>query len=341
MMYSLDSNLVQQLIEKSSSGLVIIAGNGNLQLVNPAAQRMLTLVGNPIGRLASEAIVTAELQTLLHTPQGQTVECEIQSGNTDIFVRIVPLEPAGKLIFLEDITQAKRVEKTQKDFVANVSHELRTPATSISGYAQMLLEDAHVFQEDHRMMIDAIHRNSQRLQALFEDLLILSKIEANDAPLENQELNLLGIVQECVDKQTARAKAENIQFNIIVSEQLQVYSNRDALIHIIGNLVENAVKYSYANGLVTVRASLRDAFIQLEVIDLGMGIAPMHQQRIFERFFRVDKGRTRQIAGTGLGLAIVKTLLDRTGIRIELRSQVDKGSIFRIYLPPTVDSVGM
>ena len=198
----------------------------------------------------------------------------------------------------------------------------------------MLLEDKELFNSDHQMMIEAIHRNATRLHTLFEDLLTLSKIEADNSPLPEEGLSLLSLVQECVDKQKVRAHDKSISFHVMVSEQLFVNSNRDALIHIVGNLVENAVKYSLDNSMVTVRASLRGDTVQLEVIDLGLGIAPSHQNRIFERFFRVDKGRSRKVGGTGLGLAIVKTLLERTGIRMELRSQVDKGSIFRIYLNP-------
>ena len=121
---------------------------------------------------------------------------------------------------------------------------------------------------------------------------------------------------------------------------MKVQSNRDALLHIVGNFVENAVKYSFEHQVVTIRAALRNGDVQLEVIDLGEGISPSNQKRIFERFFRVDKSRSRQVGGTGLGLAIVKTLLERTGIRWELRSQVGKGSIFRIYLHPSSLSTG-
>jgi two-component system phosphate regulon sensor histidine kinase PhoR len=141
---------------------------------------------------------------------------------------------------------------------------------------------------------------------------------------------------ECVDKQRQRAEKRGIAFQIMIPEGLYVYANRDAMIHIVGNLVENGVKYNRDDGLVTIRAERRTepSKVLLEVIDLGIGMAPSHLDRIFERFFRVDKGRTQKVGGTGLGLSIVKRLVDRMGAHIEVRSRVDRGSIFRLWLDP-------
>ena len=330
-------SLLQQLVRYSPHGIVVLDHHRCVRLVNPAAYSLITLVGDPIGLPIEQAIPIVEL--IAHV-QGPPNTKEIVHGSRELKIQVIPLpsadpqDPDGFLIQLEDITESKRIERAQREFVANVSHELRTPTTSINGFAQMLLDDAETLSAEHQMMVGAIHRNADRLHTLFEDLLMLSKLEADDSPLEEESLSLLGIVQECVDKQSVRAESKGILCHVLVSDRLLVISNRDALIHIIGNLVENAVKYGYDNSIVTVRAALRDGMVQLEVIDLGVGIAPAHQKRIFERFFRVDKGRSRKVGGTGLGLAIVQRLLDRTGIQLELRSQVDKGSIFRIYLTP-------
>ena len=142
----------------------------------------------------------------------------------------------------------------------------------------MMIDDQGTLSEEHQMMIQAIHRNAIRLNNLFEDLLTLSKIEANDGPLPMEDLVLQGIVQECVDKQRVRADGKDISFLVLISDKILVYSNRDALNHIIGNFVENAVKYSFDHQLVTVRAALRDGYVQLEVIDLGEGISPTNQE---------------------------------------------------------------
>jgi signal transduction histidine kinase len=152
-----------------------------------------------------------------------------------------------------------------------------------------------------------------------------------------QPIELNTLVGECIDKQRPRAEERNINFQAIIASGVKAVCNRDALNHIIGNLVENAVKYSRDGGLVTVRVSPRDAEVLIEVIDLGEGIAPTHQERIFERFYRVDKARSRSVGGTGLGLAIVKRLIDRMGARIELRSRVGSGSIFRVFLERSME----
>ena len=335
--------LLTQLVEGSPFGIVVLDTACVLQLVNRMAKRLISMMGEPLGRVLNEAIPIAEIQQLVLR---QSTSCAMSSvaeeffhGSRELRVRSNPLydeeELKGYLLIIEDITEAKRVERAQRSFVANVSHELRTPTTSIAGFAQLLLEEKDGLSEDHAMMIEAIHRNAMRLNNLFDDLLTLSKIEANNEPLQETLLSLQSIVIEAVDKQRSRAAEKGVIFSVLVSEGLQVLSNRDALNHIVGNLVENAVKYSFDNKVVTIRAAFRNGDVQLEVIDLGEGISPANQQRIFERFFRVDKSRSRQVAGTGLGLAIVKTLLERTGIRLEVRSQVGKGSIFRVYLKPS------
>ena len=154
--------------------------------------------------------------------------------------------------------------------------------------------------------------------------------------MPKEGLPIYPIVTECIDKQRQRAEARGIGFQVMVPENLRVYANRDAMIHIVGNLVENAVKYNRDDGLVTVRAERRQEpnKVLLEVIDLGIGMAPSHLERIFERFFRVDKGRTQKVGGTGLGLSIVKRLVDRMEAKIEVRSRVNRGSIFRLWLEP-------
>jgi len=342
--------LLQQLVNGSPFGIVVVDAKRQLQILNPVARRLVTSIGNPLFEAFEVAIPVPQLHALvpsIEEEEGQALSSEFDYGNSVLKAHSTPLSSMdsnetfqGRLLILEDVTQAKRLERTQREFVANVSHELRTPTTSIAGFAQMLLDDKESLSADHQMMVAAIHRNALRLHNLFEDLLTLSKIEANDGPLPLDELYLLGIVQECVDRQSVRADDKGITLYIFISESLKILGNRDALQHIIGNFVENAIKYSFEHQVVTIRAALRSGFVQLEVIDLGEGISPNDQKRIFERFYRVDKSRSRAVGGTGLGLAIVKTLLDRTGIRLEVRSQVGKGSIFRIYLPPGPSMLG-
>ena len=330
-----DSRLIQVLVERSPNGILVTGRDGLLQVVNQAALEMLTMVGNPIGRRPEDAVMVPEVVSAFRQPEMSGTA--FRYGSKEYLIRVVDLDIYGQLIILEDVTSIRRSEQYRREFVANVSHELRTPTTSITGYAQTLLSGHIELSEDARSMVEVIHRNAIRLSNLFEDLLTLSRIDNSDAPLPMQALQLDGIVSECIDKQRPRADERNINFQVISAAGVVAQCNRDALNHIIGNLVENAVKYSRDGGLVTVRISPRDAEVLIEVIDLGEGIAPAHQERIFERFYRVDKARSRAVGGTGLGLAIVKRLIDRMGARIELRSRVGSGSIFRVFLARAVE----
>jgi two-component system phosphate regulon sensor histidine kinase PhoR len=228
----------------------------------------------------------------------------------------------------------RRAEQYRNEFVANVSHELRTPTTAIVGYAETLLDDRETLDPYVVDMVEVIHRNARRLNLLFEDLLTLSRLDARDGPLPMNSVGLLPIVMEAMDKMRPQAESKRIHFEVLVEEDMRVHGNRDALGHIISNLVSNAVKYSFDGGVVTIRAQYRDRWVLLEVIDVGMGIDPANLKRVFERFYRVDKGRSRAVGGTGLGLSIVQKLVEAMGAAIEVRSRPGDGSVFRVLLEP-------
>ena len=183
-------------------------------------------------------------------------------------------------------------------------------------------------------MVEVIYRNARRLTDLFDDLLTLTRLDAQQGPLPTSDLELAPLIAEAIDKSAAMAAAKRIHFEVLVPTGMKVAANRDAMGHIVGNLVTNAVKYSHDDGVVTVRSQYRDRWVLLEVIDVGIGIDPVYQERIFERFFRVDKGRARKAGGTGLGLSIVKKLVDQMGCAIEVKSRKGDGSVFRVLLRP-------
>jgi len=332
---SRDPLLVEALLERSPNGILVTGQDGRLAIVNQAVHAMLPVVPDAQGRPPLEAVPVPELAEALEPTRKDEAEFTIESGHRCLLVKVVPLEPAsGRLAILQDVTRLKEAEEYRREFVANVSHELRTPATSIAGYAETLLEERESLDPDVADMIEVIHRNAQRLTELFDDLLHLARIDAREGPLPMDMVTLEGVVRESVDKQRARAEVKEINFQTFVPDGLGVYSNRDALGHIIGNLVENAVKYSFDGGLVTIRAGAREEDrVLVEVIDVGLGIDPSNQDRVFERFYRVDKGRSRAAGGTGLGLAIVKRLCNAVGASIDVRSRPGKGSVFRVLLP--------
>ena len=334
------SKLLQELIQRSPIGIIVCDRFGFLTVVNDQARILLPMVPAPEGRKAESTIPVPRLIEVLLMEDDSSIKETLNIGSKILKIRSVLLGEHGRLAILEDITAQHKSEDHRREFVANVSHELRTPATSIAGYADLLLNSGIVLSEEAKDMVRVIHRNALRLNSLFNDLLTLSKIEAESGDMPKENLLLYPIVMECVDKQRQRAEKRGIGFQVMVPDDLNVYANRDAMIHIVGNLVENAVKYNRDDGLVTIRAELRSATskVLLEVIDLGIGMAPSHLERIFERFFRVDKGRTNNVGGTGLGLSIVKKLVERMGAQIEVRSRVDRGSIFRLWLEPAQES---
>jgi len=332
-----DPLLAEALLERSPNGIMVTGSDGRLVVVNPAVYAMLPLVPNAVGRMPLEAIPVPALVEALEAGREGESEFTFESGHRYLLVKVVPLvSMQGRLAILQDVTRLKDAEEYRREFVANVSHELRTPATSITGYAETLLEERDSLDPMVADMLDVIYRNAQRLTHLFDDLLHLARIDAREGPLELESVALDGVVRESVDKQRARAEDKEISFQAFVPDGLHVHSNRDALGHIIGNLVENAVKYSFDGGLVTVRAGAREGDrVLVEVIDVGLGIDPSNQGRIFERFYRVDKGRSRAAGGTGLGLAIVKRLCNAVGASVDVRSKPGKGSVFRVLLPGT------
>lgn len=332
-----EKTIAEVLIERSPNGIMVTGANGLIRAVNPAVHSMIPIVPNAVGRHPSRVLSVERLADAMSPSVDEEIEFHFDSGNRTVLVKVVPMD-GGRLAILQDVTMFAQAESHRREFVANVSHELRTPATSIAGYAETLLDDPESMDEFTLEMVSVIHRNAQRLIALFDDLLHLSRIDAREEPLEVQPMALHSIITEALDKGRSPADEKHITLNNFVDSALVVNSNRDALGHIFGNLVENAIKYSQEGGMVSVRASGRDeGRVLVEVIDVGFGIDPSLHERIFERFYRVDKGRSRAQGGTGLGLAIVKRLCHAVGASVDVKSKLGKGSVFRVLLPGAED----
>jgi len=325
--------LASILVDRSPNGVMVTGPDGRIAMVNPALVEMVPLVPDPLGRLPFEAVPLQVLAEALDPAREDELEFPLVSGNRDLLVRVLGLGPAGgRVAILQDVTRLRQADRYRSEFVANVSHELRTPATAIAGYAETLLEDRDSLDPYVVDMVEVIYRNARRLTALFEDLLTLARLDARQGPLPMGSLALGPVLTEAIDKMQVLAAEKQIHFEVFLPSDVRVRGNRDAMGHIMSNLVSNAVKYSFDGGAVTVRAQRRDRWMLVEVIDVGIGIDPVHQERIFERFYRVDRGRSRAAGGTGLGLAIVKKLVDAMGAAIEVRSRPGRGSIFRLLL---------
>jgi two-component system phosphate regulon sensor histidine kinase PhoR len=232
------------------------------------------------------------------------------------------------------VTDLRRLETVRRDFVANVSHELKTPLTAIHGLIETILDDPSMETDTRNHFLSRIHEHSSRLTNLVHDLLALARIEATDSSVEHHVMDLRDPVRGSASRLLASAKQKGLELSVDVPEvAVEVDGDEEALREVMDNLLDNAVKYTPAGGRVRVAMTRDEGEATVVVSDTGIGIAREHVDRIFERFYRVDKARSRELGGTGLGLAIVKHLVQAHGGRITVDSEPGQGSTFRVSLP--------
>ncbi len=326
-------NLIQDhVFDAMPFGVVVVDSQGRVVRINPVVRDFLPLVPDPVGKALELAIPCQPLQRVLQyaIAGGEVVEKVEGIGRFELLLRAKPLgDGEGAVAVIYDITELAGVERARSDFVASVSHELRTPVTSILGYAETLLDYSDL-DDDVVMMLEAIRRNAGRLTTLFEELMHLYRLESTGGglPLERLSVTELarGVVEHCLDQ----AKRLKIDLQMDEAEDLHARVNPEAFGHVLGNLVNNAIKYTQEGGWVRVSLGRDKQGVWAEVRDNGPGIDPLYRERVFERFFRIDKGRDRKDGGTGLGLAIVKHLCKAMSATVELQSVPGHGSCFMV-----------
>ena len=241
---------------------------------------------------------------------------------------------SGAVVVLHDVTALRRLETMRRDFVANVSHELKTPLTAIRGLVETMLDDPSMEADTARRFLGRVREQSLRLSTLVGDLLTLARIEANEERVERRPVDALALLRDCAARFGEVAARRGIALSADLAPPLgPVLADEESLRQIVDNLLDNACKYTPSGGRVWLRAAGDDQELRIEVQDTGIGIEPRDQQRVFERFYRVDKARSRELGGTGLGLSIVKHLVQALGGRVSLESQVGRGSTFRVHVP--------
>lgn len=236
------------------------------------------------------------------------------------------------MLVVHDVTRIKQLERTRQEFVANVSHELRTPLSHIKGYTETLIGGAKDDPEVASRFLGTIERNVERLQLLIEDLLTISEMESGRVMLDVKPVGLRGAVDKVIEDFRARAKAKSVTLVNEVGE-FMVMADARRLEQVLTNLVDNAVKYGGANGSVRMNAVARDGMVEVSVLDNGPGLPPESLERVFERFYRADKARSREQGGTGLGLSIVKHIVQTHGGRVWAESEPGRGAKFFFTLP--------
>ena len=348
---SKEKDYLQTILKGMTEGVLVVDGRGRILLVNDALRRLLSLSSDVSDKMPLEIIRNAELEGAIRKAiqDGENIALELdlnKSGEKTIEINVVSILSSNKrmdednegirgaIAVFHDITRLKQLEKIRQDFVANVSHELRTPLTTIKGYAETLLEGA--LKEDQAFQfVQVIKRHTDRLTKIVEDLLMLSRIETKEFQLRMEAIPLRDFIDDVVEfvKEPAEKKEISLSRNEIPSS-LAVQADRDYLEQILINLLDNAIKYTPEGGRVAVSAVEKDSKdIQFSVEDNGIGIPKEDLSRIFERFYRVDKGRSKELGGTGLGLSIVKHLVQAHGGRVWVESQMGKGSTFYFTFP--------
>lgn len=335
-----ERDLLSGILTSMREGVLLVDRDGLVALINPALREMLFLGGDDVGKPPKEVIDDAELHELIdlarRKSEGAQGEIEVEGIKPRrLLVRAEPLpvEPGGIVVVFHDVTDLRRLETLRRDFVANASHELRTPVTSIRSAAETLAGMPISDAEAQRRFLGIIERNAERLQRLVEDLLDLSKIESRQLKLTREPIDLRFTADRVVSLLTDRASRARTTLTVAIpDEHPMAMGDSRALEQILENLLENAIKYC-PNATVGVRAAADEHEVVLIVEDTGPGIDQRHLERLFERFYRVDTGRSRQLGGTGLGLAIVKHLAEAMGGSVKVESTVGKGTRFTVKLP--------
>lgn len=298
-------DLLSVVIGGLVEGVVVVDRGGSTVLVNEAAKPLLD--DQPSLPAPLEPLVTKALA-------GEQADAELSLFGREVRASARPLgEPGGAIVVLYDVTRMRALEAVRREFLSNAAHELRTPVTSISGYAETLLGGA-VDAETSKEFLTTIHRNSQRIAALVSDLLVLDTLGGRQTAIgERAPVSLAKVIEDAA--RTTKGIVPSAQIEIDVAPAIEVLGTREGLDHVVQNLVDNAVKYGGGTP-VTVRAERRGRHVLLAIVDRGPGIPEGHEERVFERFYRIDAGRSRDVGGSGLGLAIVKSQVEAMGGRV-------------------------
>lgn len=344
------SRLEEEILEREAvlrgmlEGVIAVDRSSHVILINPSAERLLG-ISAPAGATlrVAELVPNNAFHTLVeHILQGGAsgaVEFDVADGRRRIRALGDALREAdgtlrGAVLVMGDVTEVRRLETVRRDFVANVSHELKTPITAIHGYVETLLEEGEDDPELRRRFLAIVAENVLRMHRILEDLLQLSRVESSGEEIDRSLVDLGGVAERTIAEFRREAAAKGMRIDLSIPENLPPLAANEALLErALGNLIDNAVKYGPAQSIVSVRVVDEGTAVRIEVKDAGPGIAAAHLPRLFERFYRVEKGRSRALGGTGLGLAIVRHIALAHGGEVGVDSRPGIGSTFYMRIP--------
>ncbi|MFA4981032.1 MAG: ATP-binding protein [Candidatus Omnitrophota bacterium] len=335
---------LEAILSSMFEGIMLTDEKGGILLMNPSIRKLFLIDSSPEGKKPLEVIRNNAIQEIVDRVLNENREVLTQEvavaapEQKTIMINGVPIVKEniveGAVFVFHDITELKRLEDIRKDFVANVSHELRTPISSIKGYAETLL-DGKVDNEDTvKEFLGIIYQDSDRLANLINDLLDLSRIESGNMKMEFETLEILPIVNHCVNVLERPAKDKSLSVKVNIPDNAaKVAGDNKRLLQVFLNLLDNAVKYTPEGGSIAINASDKGNVVQIDISDTGIGISEKDLPRIFERFYRVDKARSRELGGTGLGLSIVKHIIQAHNGQVWVQSTPGRGSTFSFTIP--------
>ncbi len=339
---------LKSILKSISHGILAIDINGNILLINDEAKKIIKsdknqiVEGKNINFVIKEQRILKEINKFKGSNKNE-ISNIVMDDETVYNIKVDPIYLQntvnviiGSIINIEDITEKVKLENMRSDFVANVSHELKTPLTSISGFVETLRLNENIDNSTRNRFLEIIESESDRLKRLIDDILLLSSIENTESRVL-EKINLYETFNAVKDMLSYIAESKDIDFKYeFLETSLYVNSNRDYIKQIFLNLIENAIKYTPSNGQVRVIVASNEKDIIIEVKDNGIGIPKEDINRIFERFYRVDKARSRDVGGTGLGLDITKHIIKSLNGKIEVKSELNKGSEFIVTIPKKI-----
>lgn len=345
---------LEAMIDSMQDAVVAVDQAGRIQWTNQRMQKLIpgTSFSSAvrIGHSLVQTIRDPEVLECVRVALSERTLSERRSTSLlpgRIFeVAASPMPGGGAVAVLHDITRIEQVERTQREFVANVSHELRTPLTSITGYVETLLDHERNLSPQARGFLTTIHKNATRMNRLTEDLLVMARVESSEQELHPMPIRADQLVRDAVQAMSGMVQDEEAVLEIGETTGSEVFADQDAVVQVLSNLIENGIKYgkSKGEGRSRVVVSAREVSdpvdaVEFNVRDFGQGIASEHLTRIFERFYRVDKARSRESGGTGLGLAIARHMIQTQGGSIRAESELNSGSTFIFTLPKARSAV--
>lgn len=337
---STQKNQIETILLHMTDGIIAFNMKGDIILINPAAKKFLSIrpEDNTFNDIFKKFKLDINMEKIIYLENWTSTEQRIQVDDRYVNVFFAPFKnesdrPDGVIAVIQDITEHVKLDNMQKELVADVSHELKTPITSIMGYADTLLEGEYD-KETQDKFLNVIASEGRRMAKLVTDLLTLSRYDSNNKRMHKETFDLGELVKKCQDKLAIEIKKKGHKVNCFVTADVPpVYADRYDIERVVLNILTNSIKYTKDGGEIKIYVGFvyNDAYIK--IFDNGIGIPEEDLSRIFERFYRVDKARTREMGGTGLGLSIAKEILDKNGGSIDIKSVVGQGTEVVIRIP--------